>query len=166
MIGKSKLASVKGISTGGRLCFCEQIKALIGRIADRLSPNQRLVAHAPKVNRAQHTRWTLMDRNRKPASQPSHFVAIVRKYFGLVRHSSSSEPFICLISACLRGGSNLRDPTFLLSGGHSAFPIREWLCSGPGFKTRRILSCVLHERKEPILRGNSGIVCRKLKIIN
>ncbi len=57
-------------------------------------------------------------------------------------------------------------PMFLLSEGHSAFSIREWLSSEPRPKTRRILSCILHERKAPILRGNSGIVWCKLQILN
>ena len=33
------------------------------------------------------------------------------------------------------------------------FKIREWLCSGADFSTRRILSCVLQEQMSPMLRG-------------
>ena len=44
------------------------------------------------------------------------------------------------------------------------FPIREWLCFGQSFKTRRILSCVLQEQKARILRGNLGVVLYKLQI--
>jgi hypothetical protein len=35
----------------------------------------------------------------------------------------------------------------------------------PGFKTRRILSCVLQEQEAPILRGNLGISRCKLEIL-
>ena len=45
-------------------------------------------------------------------------------------------------------------------------PIGEWLCSGPGFRTRRILSCVLHAGDAPIVRGNSGIYLPKIRILN
>jgi hypothetical protein len=74
-------------------------------------------------------------------------------------HSFISYPIACeAVQFCA-------PPTFLLSGGHTAFPIREWLCYGPGFKTRRILSCVLQEQEAPILRGNLGISGCKLKIL-
>ena len=44
-------------------------------------------------------------------------------------------------------------------------PIREWLCSGPGFRTRRILPGVLHEQKALILRGNLRVSLCKLQIL-
>ena len=103
----------------------------------------------------------LMDR--KPASHLGHVVRIVEN-FGSIRHSISSEPFIHLTSDCLRGGSNLRVPTFLLLKDTRHFPIREWLCLGANFSTRRILSCVLQEQKAPILRGSLGIVGYYLQI--
>ena len=46
------------------------------------------------------------------------------------------------------------------------FPTGEWLCSRPGFNTRRILSCVLREQEAPISRGNLGMAQYKLKILN
>ena len=45
------------------------------------------------------------------------------------------------------------------------FPIREWHCSGPGFRARRILSCVLHEEETLILRGNLRISYCNLQIL-
>jgi hypothetical protein len=88
---------------------------------DALRPDCRLIGicgHAPKVSRGQRIPWTLMDR--KTASHLGHVVWI-GKNFGSIQESISSEPFINLMSDCLRGGLNLRFPTFLLSGGHSAF---------------------------------------------
>ena len=103
--------------------------------------------------------------DRKPASHLGHVVRIVEN-FGSIRHSISSEPFIHLISDCLRGGSNLRIPdipSFPKDTRH--FPIREWLCLAADFSTRRILSCVLQEQKAPILRGYWRIVGCNLQIL-
>jgi len=104
-----------------------------------------------------------MDRN--PASQLGHVVRIVRKTLDQFDiRFPASHSFISYPIAC-EAVQFRAPPTFLLSGGHTAFPIREWLCYGPGFKTRRILSCVLQEQEAPILRGNLGISRCKLEIL-
>lgn len=92
--------------------------------------------------------------DRKPASHLGHVVPIVRKLW-IIRPSISSEPRF--------KSARLRHSFFPEDTRH--FPIREWLCSGPGFKTRRILSCVLQEQEAPILRGNLGISRCKLEIL-
>jgi hypothetical protein len=56
-------------------------------------------------------------------------------------------------------------PTLLLSGGHTAFPDQRIALFWPGFKTRRILSRVLHEQKTPTLRGNRTVVRCKSQIL-
>ena len=49
-------------------------------------------------------------------------IRIVRRNSDQFDIRFSSEPFVLLISDCLRVGSNLLAPTFLLSKGHTAFP--------------------------------------------
>jgi hypothetical protein len=90
----------------------------------------------------------------KSASHLGHVVPIVRELW-IIRPSISSEP---------RFKSSRSLHSFFPEDTRH-FPIREWLCSWPGFKTRRILSSVLHEWKSPILRGNRTVVRCKLHIL-
>src|ERR1035437_9216550 len=102
--------------------------------------------------------------DRKPASRLGQFVPIVRKLWISSTFDFQRALHLPHIRLLVRR-FNSAPPTLILSGGHKHFPIREWLCSRPGFKMRRILSCVLHEREALILRGNLGISCCKLKIL-
>ena len=91
-------------------------------LVDALPPCCRLIGtcgHARKVSRSQRY---LLDGDVSETHVPSRACCLDFRKLGSMRHSISSEPFIHLISDCLRGGSNLRVPTSLLSEGHSAFP--------------------------------------------
>jgi hypothetical protein len=77
----------------------------------------------------------------------------------------ASHPFISILIAC-EAIQSCAPSTLFPPKDTRPFPIRERLCCYRCFKTRRVLSSVLREQEAPILRGNSGIVYCKLKILN
>jgi hypothetical protein len=104
-----------------------------------------------------------MDRN--PAPQLGQFVPIDRRIwinskfdFQRVLHLPHLRLLLRRLDTARSGSSTFPEDT-------RQFANREQLCSGPGFKTRRNLSSVLHQKKTPLLRGNRTVVRCKLRIL-
>jgi hypothetical protein len=96
--------------------------------------------------------------DREPASHLGHVVRIVEKPLDQfdTRFPASRSFISCLIACEAVQSARPRHSYFPKDTRH--FPIREWLCLGADFSTRRILSCVLQEQKARILRGYLEIV--------
>ena len=103
--------------------------------------------------------------DRKPASRLSQFVPIVRKLWISSTFDFQRALHLPHIRLLVRRFNSARPRRCSFPEDTRHFPIRERLCSGPGFKTRRILSRVLHEQKTPILRGDRTVVRCKLQIL-
>jgi hypothetical protein len=110
-----------------------------------------------------------MDRN--PASQLGQFVPIVRKLWSSSTFVFQRTIHSSQIRLLARRFNSARPRRFSFPEDTCHFQIREWLCSGPGFcsvpgfRTRKILSCVLHELEMLIFRGNLRITCRNIQIL-
>src|ERR1035438_8178070 len=103
--------------------------------------------------------------NRKPASRLGQFVPIVRKLWISSAFDFQRALHLHRIRLRVRQFNSARPRRSSFPEDTRHCPIREWLCSGRGSRTRRILSSVLHEHEALILRGNSGLSCRKIKIL-
>jgi hypothetical protein len=90
-------------------------------------------------------------------SRLGQIVSIIRKLWISSTFDFQRAPHLPHIRLLVRRFNSARPdiPAFRRTHGIS---IGEWLCSGPGLKTRRIHSRVLHEQRAPILRGNRTVV--------
>ena len=100
---------------------------------------------------------------RKPASRLGQFVPIVRKLWISSTFDLQRALHLPHIRLLVRRFNSARPRRCSYPRDTRHFPIGEYLCSGPGFKTRRILSRVLHEQKSPIGQGSRAVYRCKLQ---